>query len=582
MKTRFKKLKELSTYSKIAMSFAVIIVILVSALQILNRDRIILGVNVAENSLGFKKPNQAKAILQLEADKFIREGITITYDGLKWKKSPEELGITYDINRTVEKARSIGKERGIAANISRQFKGIFKKYNLPMEINWNEEKFNEFYENNLAEIDNHAQNARIEFKNGFNEFEITEETTGNIINKKLLINGVLNNSLFLSQAAINLEIITDFPEITVPETEIAQEIIKEISEKLPLIFKIKEEEWTVSTDDLAGLLEFPAEYPQNIQEYFDSDKLTNYDAENKILGVSLNRQKTEDYLTVLSTGINREPVNAELQIKNGRVETFALSQNGIKVKIKESAENFINSIKNREKNIMLEYHETEPEITTESIDNLGITAFIGKGESNFSGSPESRKHNIKVGSLKFHGTIIAPNEEFSFNEILGEVGPQTGYLPELVIKKDKTIPEYGGGLCQVSTTAFRAAVNAGLKITERFNHSFPVVYYSPQGFDATIYPPHPDLRFINNTEGHILIQTKVVYNNLIFEFYGTDDGRKVEIDGPYQYDTKPDGSMKAKLTQKVYNSGGELMHEKTFYSDYKSPGLYPIERNPLE
>jgi len=213
---------------------------------------------------------------------------------------------------------------------------------------------------------------------------------------------------------------------------------------------------------------------------------------------------------------------------------------------------------------------------------LGITALIGSGETNFAGSPASRIHNIRVGSNKFQGTLIAPGEEFSFNTLLGEVTAKEGYLPELVIKKGETVPEYGGGLCQVSTTFFRAAVRSGLEITQRYNHSYPVVYYGIPGFDATIYPPSPDLRFLNNTENHILIQYRIEGTKLAWDIYGTDDGRTVELDGPHVYDKKPDGSMKAWLTQKLFDEGGELAYEKTFYSNYKSPELYPINRNPLE
>jgi len=161
------------------------------------------------------------------------------------------------------------------------------------------------------------------------------------------------------------------------------------------------------------------------------------------------------------------------------------------------------------------------------------------------------------------------------------VGPKEGYLPELVIKKGETIPEYGGGLCQVSSTAFRGAVQAGLEITERQNHAYPVRYYSPQGTDATIYPPHPDLRFKNNTPAYILIQTKIKGNKLYFEFYGSDDGRKVELIGPKTYDKKEDGSMKAVWTEKVSDKDGNPVLEKKFYSIYKSPALYP-HKNPLE
>ena len=114
--------------------------------------------------------------------------------------------------------------------------------------------------------------------------------------------------------------------------------------------------------------------------------------------------------------------------------------------------------------------------------------------------------------------LIAPDEEFSFNRALGEVGPAQGYLPELVIKNNKTIPEYGGGVCQVSTTMFRAAVYSGLEVTERRPHAYPVKYYNPQGFDATVYSPSPDLKFKNNTGGWILIQTRIEGNNLFLNF----------------------------------------------------------------
>ncbi len=164
--------------------------------------------------------------------------------------------------------------------------------------------------------------------------------------------------------------------------------------------------------------------------------------------------------------------------------------------------------------------------------------------------------------------MIKPNEEFSFNTILGDVGPETGYKAELVIKQNKTVPEYGGGLCQVSTTAFRAAFYAGLPIKERQAHAFPVKYYNPQGFDATIYPPHPDLRFINDTPAYIVIQTKVEENNLIFEFYGTNDDRKVEVEGPRQYDIQADGSMKAILIRKIYDKDGNFIKESIFNSNY--------------
>lgn len=128
---------------------------------------------------------------------------------------------------------------------------------------------------------------------------------------------------------------------------------------------------------------------------------------------------------------------------------------------------------------------------------------------------------------------------------------------------------------------FRAAVNAGLQITERYPHAFPVRYYDPQGFDATIYPPSPDLKFINNTPNYLMIQTRIEGNNLYFEIFGTNDSRITKVLGPYVTKSSPDGSLSTKLTQQVWKNG-EIWFEKTFYSNYQSPNKFKIQRNPLE
>ena len=163
--------------------------------------------------------------------------------------------------------------------------------------------------------------------------------------------------------------------------------------------------------------------------------------------------------------------------------------------------------------------------------------------------------------------------------MLGEVNEQNGFESELVIKSGKLVRESGGGLCQVSTTLFRSAVMAGLPITERRPHSFPVRYYNPQGYDATIYPGVVDLKFKNDTSNHILIQSRVEGVKLIFDIYGPDDGRKVVMEGPFQYDQKANGAMKAYFVRKTTLADG-IVKEERFDSNYGAP--VPLEKNPLE
>ena len=305
-------------------------------------------------------------------------------------------------------------------------------------------------------------------------------------------------------------------------------------------------------------------------------------SQNQILGLQLDKTLITNYLLSLIPQINTSFHNARLGFQNHHIIVLTPARPGIHLLIDESAEMIRQEILNEKKSLTVVTENTPAPINEQSLTKLGISTLLGQGESDFNGSSLSRVNNIQVGASKFDDYIIKPKEEFSFNKILGKINGEEGYLPGLVIKDHKLVPEFGGGICQVSTTMFRAAVNSGLKITERYPHSFAVRFYNPQGFDATVYPPHPDLRFINNTGGNILIQTKISHNHLIFEMYGKDDGRKVIVKGPYTYEKNDDGSMKTVLWQEVYNNDGELLFKKGFWSYYKSPKDYPLEKNPLE
>ncbi|MBI2064614.1 MAG: VanW family protein [Candidatus Yanofskybacteria bacterium] len=287
------------------------------------------------------------------------------------------------------------------------------------------------------------------------------------------------------------------------------------------------------------------------------------------------------YLESLTPYLDSEPVDAKLQFHDSRAKIFTPSISGKKINIGSSSALITSAILDNKPSTSLVFDTVEPKITLDKINNLGINTLLGLGESDYGKSPSSRIFNIKLGMARFNGIILKPGEEFSFNKFLGEVDEKSGYRAELVIKSGRLISEYGGGLCQVATTFFRAAILSGLPIIERKPHSFSVQYYNPQGFDATIYPGVTDLRFLNDTPAHILIQAKVTGSKLMVEIYGSSDGRKVEMDGPHQYDKKPSGAMKAYFTRKI-SRDDKLVEEKRFDSIYKAPPAHPVERNPLE
>jgi vancomycin resistance protein YoaR len=235
-----------------------------------------------------------------------------------------------------------------------------------------------------------------------------------------------------------------------------------------------------------------------------------------------------------------------------------------------------------------------PSVSSEDGQQLGIVELIGEGTTSFAGSSASREQNIAVGASQFDGVLVAPGETFSFNHYLGEVTAEKGYEESIIIWGNTTRADVGGGLCQVSSTAFRAAFWSGLPITERWAHAFRVSYYEPpKGMDATIYSPSVDLKWVNDTGHHVLIQTYVdrVNDTLTFRYYGTNPGRTVERDGPYESNhiehgpavyrddpTRPEGETKqiewAKdgldvTVNRIIKEGGVEVRRDTFFSRYQ-------------
>src|SRR3989344_3810983 len=254
---------------------------------------------------------------------------------------------------------------------------------------------------------------------------------------------------------------------------------------------------------------------------FKKSRSSAYDREaisatiHRILGGALNRPAGSVTIGKTSTGVTFDGIGLS----------------GREVDLDAATDLTITALENRVSDVFLPVMETPPKVTVTSdeLRNMGIKEFVTVGESDFSNSPANRRHNIAVGLSKFQGHIIAKDEIFSFDKVLGPVDGRAGYLKELVIKGEQTIPDYGGGLCQVSTTAYRGIWEYGFPITQRKNHSYMVNHYSPQGTDATVYPPNIDMKFKNDSPGALLLQTHSEGDLAYFIYYGTKDERKSQV-----------------------------------------------------
>jgi len=258
-------------------------------------------------------------------------------------------------------------------------------------------------------------------------------------------------------------------------------------------------------------------------------------------------------LDELAKEVNRPPQDAvfEYDKESLKVKTFSPSRKGLALNHTQFTEELTKTLTEFENipdkttaELDLAVQATDPEITLEKTNDIGIKEPIGFGESQYAHSIPNRISNVALTTTRINNTLIAPGQEFSFNKALGDVSAATGFKQAYVISGGKTVLGDGGGVCQVSTTLFRATLDAGLPITKRKAHSYRVSYYelnAKPGIDATVYSGDVDLRFINDTENYILIHTQADSQKLYMtvELYGTSDGRTTEITDHKVYDARP-------------------------------------------
>ncbi len=251
----------------------------------------------------------------------------------------------------------------------------------------------------------------------------------------------------------------------------------------------------------------------------------------------LDSMKIRQYMeTVLAPSIYREKDDITIDMdKDGNVTFDGTGLYGRELDLETATKMMEYALERGMTYVHLPLIREDPVVTvlSKELEEMGIKELVSGGETDFSYSPRNRIININNGLSKFTGHILAPGEEFVFGNILGPVDGSTGYLKELVIKGDKTVPEFGGGLCQVSTTAYRAVLAAGYPVTARRNHSYAVSYYKPLGLDATVYPPTVEMQFVNDTPNHMLIQSFTIDNKAYYNFYSTKTNRTVHMIGPY-------------------------------------------------
>ncbi len=535
--------------------------------------RIVPGVYVGRVKISGMSVTDARTTLNKNEPKK-STSIYFKYKNYTYQTTLDEISLKYDWEKTLQKAVTIGRSGNFLTDVGIKTQGLFGIITIKPDYTYDEEAFQAF----TAKIDGSVNIPESDayFKIVDGKLVIIPEKEGSAIEIKKLKEELKKNFDNLTFKLADIPVTKTQPDITQVELE----------KKMNEVEKIVSKELT-----LAHAEQTYSPTPAQLLKYVKATQASNGNIE-----LSLDLTKVSDIVSHANALVFKSPRGKITKLNKEKVISFELIESGEELdkdKFLENLETALFDSSSEETTISLATVEID---TTKDLDKYGIKELIGSGSSKYLGSIPSREKNLLLASERLDGALVAPGQIFSFNKTVGEINAKTGYASAYVIQNGRTVLGDGGGVCQTSTTIFRAALNSGLEIVTRHPHAYRVSYYeqdSGPGLDASIYQPSLDFQFKNDTANYILIETtsNTEEKTLRFNIYGTKDGRKVEVSKPVLTNQSPPPptayindptinkgvrvqtehatwGAKAMLTRTVTKEG-EILHNDTFTSNYQ-------------
>lgn len=554
--------------------------------QIYFLNRVYMGVQIDGVEVGTLTQAEVQQLVMRQTDGLLSRPITLVSNEGSWTMTAAELGARVDTEEMINQAILAGREGNFIADLWTQFQVMREPINIEPVIKFDSGPANSALLDIAKMINRPARNAQLQLSNDQQMTStpyvlVTPSEVGRTVDIEITREAIRKAIVLRGQAAVALKVDYIYPTIT--EVEPTRHNVEALLSQ-PLTFTFQDRSWTIAPEALADLISFGEE--------FGSDGIGRVTAH-------LDSALLEPYFHNLALEINQEPVNAwfDLDTTTWTLSPIILSQNGRTLDV-ETALAMVNDqlAQPGPHQLLLPIIVEPPTVSMEKIEHLGIKELVSTSTSYFKGSSAGRIQNIAVSASKFHGLVIPPGGIFSFNEHLGDVTAENGFVESLIIQGDRTAVGIGGGVCQVSTTAFRAAFYGGFEIVERWAHGYRVSWYetaSIPGLDATVYSPTVDFKFRNDTDNYILIQTETDLSagTVTFNFYGTSPNRTVIVSDPVEANHIPHGPAiyqedptlkpgeiqqvdwaKDGLDVTVYRTvleGDTVIHQDTIFSRYR-------------
>lgn len=552
--------------------------------------KIYTGVSVEGIDLSGKTPAEAAALLTKQLA-YPTRGRILLRDGDKlWLASPADLGFYLNPEVTAMAAQQIGRTGGPVSRVVDRFKVWYTGESLPPQYVFDERAAAAY----LASLAAQTDEALVEASLGVEGTEVVVRPgkVGRSLDIPATLEGLRAQLQSLKDGEVPL-VIRDLPPAILNVDEQAEVARKILS--APLVLSVPDAKegdpgpWTFEPADLAKMLTIERVSAP------DGDKYQ----------VGLQADSLRPFLEKQAPKLVRERRDARFIFNDDtkKLEVIEPSLTGRSLAVDGTIQAINQKLMAGEHNIPLELVIAKPDIDDDTTaKELGITELVSSQTSYFYGSSRERVQNIQTASARFHGVLVPPGATFSMANILGDVSLDNGYAEALIIFGGRTIKGVGGGVCQVSTTLFRTVFFGGYPVVERNPHAYRVGYYEQTrsggydpdlaGLDATVFVPVVDFKFTNDSKNWLLMETYVnpAASTLIWKFYSTSDGRKVEwtTTGPQNvveppkplYEENPDlakGVVKqvdweaqgADVTvTRTVTRDGQVIDQDTFFTQY--------------
>ena len=555
---------------------AIVLAFLLMRFEWTYRDKIYPGVQVMGVDLSGMTREEAQAALEAAAATYNPPPIALRYGDQVWQLNPDDLGVTVSVEESLNQAFAHGRNGDFLENLRAQWDAFWHGYRLEPTVQVDAGKTEQIVRELTADLNRSAHESQISLS------ELQVVVTSSRPGQMVIVDDTVKTTIQRVQngmgGIVDVEVQEISPAGAVP---VANKQTVEETLSQPILITDPQGEFQFSLD--------PATLASLISWIPDDENVGNLKPE-------VDEEALRSIVEGWSEQVYRPPLDARFDYdpKRGVLLELAPSATGYELNVDETVAAIVNAIETGEKQVALSVQKIKPAVASEDAATFGIKELVAKGSTKFAGSSKARVKNIEVAASKFVGVVIPPDGVFSFNKYVGDVTAANGFEDSLIIAGDRTAVGVGGGVCQVSTTVFRASFFGGFPTVERWAHGYVVGWYGPPGIDATVYTPKVDLKFKNTSGSYLLIKPIVDKKNgvLIFEFYGTKPGWRVEVGKP-QYSnrqppppplyiedpTMPPGKvvqfdwavegLDAAVPRKVWDKDGNLLIDEVLKSKYK-------------